>query len=386
MSDQIRVLHLTTHDEDCGIAKYQEQFIDGMKSGKVENIIFPYSPNKTKRMSSSDQQKVIKELANMVNDFDILHIQHEFSFYEKNELLEIVKKVKSLNKKVIITVHTAPSAGYKKPVRGGLGPHSLLHYARQKRAEREFIDRHVLPMRLADMVVVHNYITRQDLINHGVSQESIKVIRHPVRSVDENTAKSTEITNNLHRQDNDVIFCTVGFPSPTKGILDAVKSLELLPANYKLAIIGGVHPSGENEPFINKLTDYIVNNNLLNRVYMTGYVEDDDYLNSLIRECDICVYPYDKKYYAHVSSGSLNHAIGNLKPVIAYPTASFQEMNAEIPVIQFTKSFNYYELARSIQNIDIKQATEYSKEYAKMFNWPKEALAFIDIYQELLAK
>ena len=52
MSKQLHVLHFTTHNEDCGIGKYQEQFLRAMSGDEtvIHNEIFLYSPNKTKMM------------------------------------------------------------------------------------------------------------------------------------------------------------------------------------------------------------------------------------------------------------------------------------------------------------------------------------------------
>src|SRR4051812_3632210 len=103
---KIKVLHYTTHDEECGIAKYQTQFIHGMaKVDHVENEIFNYSPNQTKLMSSGEFTKAMDELSVKLKDFDILHIQHEHSFYKRDELVHIVDRAHKLRKKVMFTLH-----------------------------------------------------------------------------------------------------------------------------------------------------------------------------------------------------------------------------------------------------------------------------------------
>jgi len=86
---KVRVLHYSTHDEDCGIGKYQEQFIQAMaKVGAkdVYNEFLPYSPNVTKVMTYDEFTPVLQELRSKLEGFDILHIQHELSFYKHDEL------------------------------------------------------------------------------------------------------------------------------------------------------------------------------------------------------------------------------------------------------------------------------------------------------------
>ncbi len=381
----MKILHFTTHNEDCGIAKYQEQFIAAMHTvGGVEHTVFEYSPNVTKHMSEAEFTPVLKQLVAQMRDQDILHIQHEISFFKKNELYRVVKAVRRMRKKVMMTVHTAPDAMYKEPKLEGYGPRSWLKYLRAMKAAREFTDVHIRPMREVDLVIVHNTVTKKNLMKHGVKEDRIRIIDMPVPNISfERT--STVIKKALDYRSGDVLFCAVGFVSKTKGFDHAVKALNFLPKNYKLAIIGGMHPEGRNDKYLDKLCDIIAEYGLQDRVYITGFLADDEELNAAIRECDICVYPYDREYYSYVSSASLSNALANHKPTVAYPTASFREVNSEMDVLALTKSFNYYELAREIRAIDVPSRHEKSKQYAQLHAYDKEGEKFIDIYQQLIA-
>jgi glycosyltransferase involved in cell wall biosynthesis len=379
----IRVLQFSTHNEECGIAKYQEQFIDGMSgTHNFYTEFFPYSPNKTKHMSKGDLQEVLGALKKKMADFDILHIQHELSFFKHYELNKIINTAKRTNKKVMVTVHTAPAAQYEAPRLGGLGPRSWAFFLRKTISSHRFLKRYVEPLKRADLIIVHNDATRQNLISHGVSGEMIRIIKIPVPQISLNN-NTTEIRDNLKRKEGDVIFCSVGFMSRMKGVSHAIRALLYLPENYKLAIIGGVHPDGGDESLYDELTDLINNLKLKDRVHITGYIKEDDLLNSLIRECDVCVYPYDKKYYSFVSSAAINNAIANHKAVVAYQTKTFVEINNEMPIVTFTRSANYYELARELKKIDIRKAEELSKKYAERYGYDKEAKEFLNIYQSL---
>ncbi|HEX7633277.1 MAG TPA: glycosyltransferase [Candidatus Saccharimonadales bacterium] len=383
---KIKVLHVTTHDEECGIAKYQEQYIQGMKSVEnVENVIFPYSPNKMKNMTAQEFAPVLKEFSEQLKSFDMLHIQHEFSFYKHDELSSFITEAHRQHKKTLMTIHTSPEAGFPKTAvsAGGFGPRSILHRLRAKRAKKHFDRVHLKAMRMVNQVIVHNTVTLKALVKYGVQEDRIIRITMPVPELSFDL-KTTEIKDNLNQKDGDIIYCTVGFLSKNKGITHAINALEFLPSNYKLAIIGGAHPSGENAKFYDDVCDLIIKRGLKERVYIAGYVEQDEKLNALIRECDICVYPYDRVYYGGVTSAALNNAIANYKPAIAYPTDSIMEMNQQQPVVQLTDSFNYYELAREIIRIDRGKQEELSKKYAAKFGYATEAPKFGDIYRQLL--
>ncbi len=384
MIKSVRVLQLTTYNEECGIAKYQEQFIAGMKGiSGFQTRIFPYSPNVIKHMDRVEFKKVVNELIHTMSNFDILHIQHELSFFKHQELKVIIRAMNGIGKKVIVTVHTAPAAQYQAPQLAGRGPKSVNHYTKQVLSSRRYLGRYVEPLKNSDLVVVHNDSTKKDLISYGLNADNIQVITIPVPKMSFDK-KSTVIKKNLHYIKGDIIFCTVGFLSRMKRVSDAIKALSYLPDNYKLAIIGGMHPNSEDKGLLDELMNLIENMGVKNRVYITGYIKQDDQLNALIRECDICVYPYDEAYYSYVSSAAINNAIANHRAIVAYTTRTFIEVNKEFPVVTFTSSTSHYELAQAISNIDIQQASKISKQYAERYSYTSEAEAFIEIYKSVL--
>lgn len=382
--DKIRVLQFSTHNEECGIAKYQEQFVACLSDAEgITTEYFKYSPNQTKHMSAAEFSAVLEELKRELTSFDILHIQHEISFFNSYELEKIINSANGLGKRVIVTVHTDPQVGYIKPHLGGLGLKSFMHYFRAIVSSRRFLRKYVTPLKSADTVLVHNKVTQESLVSYGVELSKIKIIPIPVPEI--SFSKTTnEIKKQLKHKDGDVIYCSVGFLSKHKGVLQAVKALSYLPDNYKLAIIGGNHPNANDEGFYNEVTDLITELNLRKRVYITGYVAEDERLNSLIRECDICVYPFDKKYYSYVSSASLNNAFANHKPVIAYPTKPFLELNEEKETVNLCATSSYYELAREISSLDIQQASLLSQSYAERYAYDKEAKKLANTYLNLI--
>ena len=386
MKDKIKVLHLTTHNEVCGIARYQEQFIEAMKANKnVENVIFNFSPNKTKLMTSTQYDEVLVDFKNNILDADILHIQHELSFYQHKELESVINLTHSLNKPVVVTIHTDPSILYKKAQFEGYLPKHLMSYRRHLKDQRHFEDVHLNPLKNADLIIVHHSVTKDNLVKLGFNVQKIQIIRHPVPK--SNPAfKSMKLSEELNIKNDDILLCTVGFISRTKGIDHAIKALRLLPNNYKLAVIGGVHPNSDDRGFLDEITDYTIANGLLDRVYITGYLEDDNELNAMIREANICIYPYNHDYYSYMASGALNDSFANYKSIITYSTPTLQEINTEKEVIRFCKSPNYYELAREIKNLDTDKYALLSREYANKYSYDKEAIKLVDIYKQLLKK
>lgn len=389
MSDQrpIKVLHFSSRYEECGIAKYLGHYVNGMAEiPSIQNDYFDVSPYRTPHMSEADLDAMAKRLKKELQDYDVLHVQHEFALYARDSFKRIVEAGKQSGKKVVITVHISPSmhGGSKKPRLRGLGPHSFVMFLRQALSHRYFLNTQVLPFRMADLVLVHNDPTTESLKQLGVSPARIKKIIHPVQVFD-TPPPSDLIARALHKQEGDVIYCTIGFLHRYKGLFDAVRALKFLPDNYKLAILGGMKEDSDDVELYNKLCDLIDSLGLHERVHITGYIKGDHQLNALIRECDICIYPYDRVYYSNVSSGSLNLAFANERPLIAYPTATFKEM-AEISAgaVVLCETFAYYELAREIGRIDLEKQTVLSKAYAEHMAWPKLSKELAKLYTQLV--
>jgi len=380
---KIKVLQFSPHDEDCGVGKYQEQFVKVLQAddAEVETTFFDSSPYKTRIMSPTELDATIGRLSEELKSYDILHIQHEFGLFSGDEFKRMVEAAKQLHKKVIVTAHTSPDFAFQFTRPGGVSLRSILHVVRQKRRHEAFKVNHIEPMKQADAVIVHNQSTRNSLLNYGVGEDKIVMFTHPVPD-HTNPPVSTEIATNLNKQEGDIIYATVGFLHRYKGIADAVKALNYLPSNYKLAIIGGMHPTSDEVSFYNDIADLVNEQGLRDRVYITGFIKDDDRLNSLIRESDVCVYAYDRVYYASVSSGSLNLAFSNERPVVAYPTDSFKEMNTDGQIV-LAQTFAYYELARSLKALDVAAQTKTVKEYAKKMSWTNATKTLVEIYKKV---
>jgi glycosyltransferase involved in cell wall biosynthesis len=381
----IKILHFSSHDEDCGVGKYQENYLVGMNNAAgIENKFFDVSPYQTRVMGPEGVDKVMAQLAKELQDYDILHIQHEFGLYWFDQFKKIVDTAKNAGKKVVVTVHLSPGFAIKRPVRKGLGPRSILKLLLDKRNYARMIEWHMMPMQRADLVIAHNEPTIQSLKYFGIDPAKIKKMTHPVYSVP-TPPESHEIREALHKQDGDIIFCSTGFLHKYKGTIAAVRALTYLPDNYKLALIGGVKADSDEVVFQDKITNLAHRLGVQDRLYVTGFIQDDDRMNALIRECDVCVYPYDRVYYASASSGSLNLAFANDKPVISYPTGSFKEV-AELSdgAVVLTSTFAYYELARELKRIDLGKQAQLSSAYAEKMAWPKMSAELIKLYQGLV--
>lgn len=378
----MKILNFSPHYEDCGIAKYQENYVNELtKIHKVSSDFFSFSPYQTRDMNDQQFTSVIDRLEKALPQYDILHIQHEFGFFRGKQLERIVSSAKKLGKRVIVTYHTSPDLIIIKKPLTGLGPRSIISFVRSYRHNAILSKIHITPLLSADQVIVHNEYTRDQMVQYGIPESSIRLIPHPTYQITKPKA-TTVITKALNKQKGDIILSTVGYIHRFKGMDKAIKALSFLPSNYKLAILGGVKSDSDDQALYDKLADLIIKRNLQDRVYITGVIESDDDLNSYIRETDISLYPYDSRYYKGVSSGALNLAIANERPIVAYPVSTLKETNTEYSQLVLTQSDSYYELAKEIRNIDIAKQTGRIQTYAEANSWKNLTAQLAAVYQE----
>lgn len=382
----MKVLNISTHNENCGIGKYQEQYIDAFRDidNSDQHDFFPYSPNVIRYMNDAELTKVYDELRSTVGNYDLVHIQHEFSFFQKNQLQHIVDIIKSARKPLVSTIHTKPTL--EKTTRPIYTPKGIPARIKNKINNTSHLEL-VLPLAISEAVFVHNTFTRDGLINAGFHPDSIKLIPIPVPVTADKAfrAEVDDLSSQIQRKTGDIVLATVGYLNDVKGTLIALKALRFLPSHYKLTILGGLHPQAENEEFLDKVADYIIDHSLRDRVAITGFVEDNDLLNAYVKNVDIVLFPYMRVYGS--SSAALNNGFAAHKPIVATPVKAFLEINARQPYIRLSESFSYYDVARVVASLDqkaLRAQTELSQAYAEENSYPKLARKILDTYREVI--
>lgn len=379
----LNVLNFSSHFEDCGIAKYQENYLDEMATTDgVTSTFFKYSPYQTREMNTQEFDKVIEELRAEIGKYQIFHLQHEFGFYRNDQFERLIKTAKDAGVKVVVTYHTSPDLIIIKKRLTGLGPRSIISFLKSYRHNSSLIRMHIEPLNSADVVLAHNKYTIDQLAQYGVRSELLKLLPHPTYTITK-PAKTDFIATSLGKKKGDIILSTAGYIHRFKGVDKAIKALSYLPENYKLAILGGVKSDSDDQALYDQIADLILERGLKDRVFITGVVPSDEDLNSYIRETDISLYPYDSVYYKGVASGALNLAIANERPIVAYPVSTLKETNTEFGQLVLTQSDSYYELAKAIKGLDISKQTKQIQLYAEANSWSVMTGHLVEIYRSL---
>jgi len=388
-TEPIKVLNLSTHDEDCGIGKYQEDFVRLLKDDtSVESVFYATSPNIIRTLYGGALEDELHKFRNELKAYDVLHIQHEFGFFHDDGegLGEFVDIAKELHKKIVITIHTAPSLVYHPVIRGGGSVRAVAGYYKRLYKNKQILKKRLKPFLGADKIITLNPHTTRELIELvGVSPDVIHQTMIPVELNHVPDGDKGILRQTMDAKSEDIILATVGFLSDKKGTDAAIKSLSFLPKNYKLAILGGINPVSGRPEVYDRICDLVVELGLQDRVYISGYISDDRVHDQLVSGADIALYPYDPDYYRLASSAAVNTAINNQVPVISYPAESFKEINRRIQgAITVTASPNYYELVRAVKAIDATAQLRLAKEYAHEFSIEKLTSELVELYRPLV--
>lgn len=351
--ERMRILFFTTHQQSCGIGDYADRLAAALVAQGHE-VTFFESPTRLVGQSETKYRKTLLSLKELALNHDVLHVQHEFSFFKLWQARLFGKLISSKDKRpyrTIITFHTTPKFAKSTDAQEGsltrlfqkAFPKSVKNnpesgFKAQLKCFADF-----------DQVLVHSRFGRNHLRNSEIFHpKRIRVIPMPIQAVTQQPAETAQwhaAVQKLDLRSGDKLIVVPGFISLFKGQLTAVKALSLLPPHYKMIIAGGVHPVGHNYQDLDTLTDEMISRNLQARIFYTGFLTEPD-MNCLMSKSDLVALPYHIHYMS--SSAVVGEALRFGKPVVATRTRGFLELSEIMSGVRLSDSASYADIARAI--------------------------------------
>jgi len=115
----------------------------------------------------------------------------------------------------------------------------------------------------------------------------------------------------------DMLLAYFGLLTHTKGIDTLLLAMRALPANTRLALIGGEGDSKEDQAYARRLRQNIIDYGLEERIIVTGHAEPTD-VSAYLIAADAVVLPFSDGY--SYRRGSLLTALAHSVPVITTKT------------------------------------------------------------------
>ncbi|MFH0801965.1 MAG: glycosyltransferase [bacterium] len=360
----MKIAFLTTWEIRCGIAEYSAHFCKALaKQG--DDIEVVELPPAMSREEAGD-------IAARMNDADVAHIQHEFSFFGRVSLGELLQRLKIPS---VMTIHEFPKV--ESSLSNPLGKiKQFFHLSLIRRYFR-------IPNRLVFRFIVHSDYSKTIQTHFGTPAEKIVVFPHPVPEREKTPdGKNTRAKFALGEK---VVLTIFGFVNNRKGYEIALEALAYLPSNYVLLIAGGAHPRDRSgyEPALRKKVESL---GCASRVIITDFVERDD-LPGVMDATDLVLTPFLEMS----NSGSLSVAIGYGKAVVASDLPPNRELYENGKCIEMFKTGSSRDLARAITHLIETPGARTALEeraagYAKDYSYLKTAGVLQGIYEDALGE
>ncbi len=351
----------------CGLATFSAALVDGLVArGADVNVVriadgdvseAPYVAGELVNGSVSS----IETTAELLNQSDVVIVQHEYGVYGGPDGDEVVQIMSGLRVPTIVVVHTV----LKDPT-----PH--------QRSVLESV------MALADQVVVMSEVARERLC------AEFAVGRHKVIHIPHGAALPSR--TGVQDPDRPTIL-TWGLLGPGKGIewvIDAMASLKDLPNPPRYVIAGRTHPkvlAAQGERYREALVAQSKRLAVADLVSFDAVYRTPEELTALIQTATVVVLPYDSK--DQVTSGVLVDSLASGRPIIATAFPHAVELlagGAGTVVAHGDPDALAAALRQLLTDPDIADSmAAQAREMAPTIAWPVVVSAYLGAAQRLLA-
>lgn len=356
-----KILHYGTYKVKCGIASFLDDVLLGLEeNGEKYNAVVPvnYDYLKDTRLIKA----YLDKLTELVKDFDVLFIQHEYAFwlcrnfylhsqefirsdslYEKYVYNPLsfslvmldyaVKKCLGQNKKIVIVWHY----NFNTVLDSFLNNNKVQNYT-----DIPFF-RFIAHENIK--IIVMNKSMTAGLKQKNIPITQVKYLPHPVpcRIILSAVPFSLDFV-----RDGDVVIGGFGFVEPYKSLEKVIEALKFLPENYKYLHVGGVRTQ-EAQAYYEKLKTLAAENGLSARVHFTGFVNLED-IPSYFKTMTLGVYITVLENYA---SGAINQLLINNIPTIAINSSGFWDLSSDYDCIELVDSAEPELLAQKIRELAV---------------------------------
>jgi glycosyltransferase involved in cell wall biosynthesis len=305
---------VTTWDSRCGIAEYSRYFIEALAQQHGDFAIEVLSPSVEHIWPKNDivntvcwEQRPSTDLSRLratllEDDFDIVHFQFNFGFFELPHFAALLESLKDAGLKVIITFHS--TADIPEPS----GPISLKTIANSLRG--------------VDLLLVHSPYDEKRLAEFGL-QENVRIFPHGniIYPMEDRSLRQKWGIN------LDPVIGTFGFLLPHKGIIELLEAIAILRLEYpEIGLMAqcALHQNSISRDFEGVVKQRIRELNLSDAVLMsTNFLEPEEAM-LFLQLTDIIVLPY--KDTRESSSASVRFALGSGRPVITTKNKIFSDV------------------------------------------------------------
>jgi glycosyltransferase involved in cell wall biosynthesis len=295
-------------------------------------------------------------------EFDVVHFQFNFGFFDLKDLAETIHALKAVGKKVVMTLHrTADEQGNGQLISLGQIGEAL---------------------RRADLLLVHSPIDQTRLAEFGI-RENVCVFPHG------NVVYPVEDPRTVREACGvpfDPLIGTFGFLLPHKGLLELLAAVKELQDDYpRLGLIGqcALHRDEISYRFEDTVRERIKKLGLSSSVLLsTQFVEPEEAV-LFLQMADLLVLPY--KETVESTSASVRFGLATGRPVITTNIDIFKDV---APAIYRIPSCDPREIANAIRavlrdGVLAEKLAQQARHYTQATSWRRIAELYSDVIHSL---
>lgn len=406
----MKVAIVSSYHRNCGVAQYVEHIEQPLREllGDLEILALPVDLLRASGPTAASMAKSeLNAMLTQVAKADVVFLEFEPGLFGKTQgrIWTTVKAILAASKRVVVTYHTAPMpAAPLHPSIGGAQAF-LVHAYRQQIFGRLLRKVRSNQRKFVHIVQTAREKTRLTLL--GV--DANRIFDMPLAFL--NQQQKADLADRRHRADLDRTIGTggskllglFGFLGGIKGTRVALKALSLLPGDYHLLVVGGIHPEGvvygtSDQPALRDLQQELAPGHrpgelpeesasrraLLERVHFTGAV-DNRRFSELMAACDAIVLPYEE--VGQTSSGPAALALDLQRPIYCTRTGAFRELGKYASdALSFFEIGNYFELAQKIASGDAttSRRRQALARYADTMTVERRAQLYVDAARSVM--
>ncbi|MGC8667237.1 MAG: glycosyltransferase [Chthonomonadales bacterium] len=380
---------LTTWRIRCGIAAYTEALVDALTNRLgIQVEVVPITPGLRSKEEYLEQ-------AGRLNACDVVHIQHEYSFWGgfvpgKNRFFQVARRIRRPR---VITAHTTspleqlivlpevpPNARGKDLARilyRRLRMKAVLPLLRRFRPYREWIE--AAPFAWADHVIVHTHMAAEELARRSIQPGRIHVIPAGVPEATVIADGGVGFRRRFQIPDGRVIS-VFGYVTPFKGYELVLEALPHLPQDVVFVIAGGARTSND-EPYVRNLQQRIKAGGLERRVFVTGFLSDVE-ASGAMAASEIVLLPHT----VATGSYSVTLPLAHGKAMVASDLACFAELARSAGCVDLFRAGDAGHLAERIRAVLEDDAYRIrlagaAAAYAADNSWTRVAERTLEVYR-----
>lgn len=369
----MKIAMLTTVGERCGIASYSAELVASLRALPDTDVeVVPIDVGEQPDAHYEEQARKLN-----APDVDLVHIQHEFSFWGfplpgRSKFAELRGRIR---RPVVLTAHTTLSLRAIFPLRSERNPFRWLTKKRLL-ANRGY--RHDVEVATfdADATIVHTEAAQKEFAGRGLSEERLFVVPMGIPAP---VPPSSDFRGRygLHGKRVLTLF---GYVTPNKGYDLVLESLAALPRDVVFVIAGGPRRPVE-QMYLDDVQEHIDKLGVGDRVVVTGYLSDAE-VAAAMQATDLALVPHTQA----TNSYSVTLPVSHGRPTLASDLACFREMAERGGCLALFASGDKHDFRRKLLGLldDPGRRDELAANaarYAERFTWSHIAAATRDVYR-----